>query len=138
MIEELLASDALAAAALWESVGLTRPWNDPVADFIRAIEGATSTVLGHREDNVLVGTVMVGSDGHRGWVYYLAVSPTHQGSGLGTLLMTSAEAWLRERGTGKIQLMVRHSNEKVLAFYEHLDYENSEVSVLAKWISPSA
>lgn len=138
MVEELVASDASAAAALWESVGLTRPWNDPVADFVRAIQGATSSVLGLRQDNELVGTVMVGSDGHRGWVYYLAVSPALQGSGLGTQLMTSAEAWLRERGTEKIQLMVRHTNEKVLAFYEHLNYEDAEVSVLAKWIAPNA
>ena len=138
MIEELTASDALAAAALWTSVGLIRPWNDPVADFTHAIQGATSTVLGLREDNELVGTVMVGSDGHRGWVYYLAVRSALQGSGLGALLMTSAEVWLRERGVEKVQLMVRHTSEEVLGFYEHLDYEIAEVSVLAKWISPHA
>jgi ribosomal protein S18 acetylase RimI-like enzyme len=138
MIEELLPNDAAAAAALWESVGLTRPWNDPVQDFTRALAGATSTVLGHRHDNELVGTVMVGSDGHRGWVYYLAVSPAHQGSGLGARLMASAETWLRERGDEKVQLMVRHTNEKALGFYEHLHYEDAEVSVLAKWISSNA
>lgn len=138
MIEELVTSDAVAAAALWESVGLTRPWNDPVEDFTRALHGATSTVLGLRQDNELLGTVMVGSDGHRGWVYYLAVSPAHQGSGLGALLMASAESWLRERGGEKIQLMVRHTNEKALGFYEHLHYEDAEVRVLAKWISSNA
>jgi len=138
MIEELVADDALEAAALWELVGLTRPWNDPVADFTRAMEGATSSVLGLRQDNELVGTVMVGSDGHRGWVYYVAVRPTLQGNGLGARLMAFAEAWFRERGIEKVQLMVRHSNERALGFYRHLEYEDAEVSVLKKWVSPAS
>jgi ribosomal protein S18 acetylase RimI-like enzyme len=136
MIEELAASDAPQAVAIWESVRLTRPWNDSFADFTRAIEGATSTVLGLRLGEELVGTVMVGSDGHRGWVYYLAVVPAHQGSGLGARLMASAEAWLRERGAVKVQLMVRDTNAEVMKFYAHLGYDDGEVSVLAKWISP--
>jgi ribosomal protein S18 acetylase RimI-like enzyme len=136
MIEVLVADDATSAAALWESVGLTRPWNDPLADFVRALSGATSTVLGLRDDGELVGTVMVGNDGHRGWVYYLAVRPALQGRGLGARLMRSAEEWLRERGVVKVQLMVRQTNVEVSAFYEHLGYENSDVSVLAKWLAP--
>lgn len=138
MIEVLVEDDAVAAAALWESVGLTRPWNDPLTDFARALRGAASTVLGLRHDGELVGTVMVGDDGHRGWVYYLAVSPAHQGRGLGARLMTSAEGWLKERGVVKVQLMVRETNQEVMAFYDHLGYEVSEVSVLAKWLSTRA
>jgi len=138
MIEVLVADDAQAAAALWASVGLTRPWNDPLADFARAVTGATSTVLGLRDDGELVGTVMVGNDGHRGWAYYLAVSPALRGRGLGALLMRSGEEWLKERGVVKIQLMVRQTKGEVHAFYEHLGYEISEVSVLAKWLLPPA
>jgi hypothetical protein len=72
-IEGLEPTDAADAAALWEATGLTTPWNDPLADFERALRGPTSAVLGMREDGRLVGTAMVGHDGHRGWVYYLAV-----------------------------------------------------------------
>jgi ribosomal protein S18 acetylase RimI-like enzyme len=50
--------------------------------------------------------------------------------------MRSAEEWLRERGVVKVQLMVRQTNVEVSAFYEHLGYENSDVSVLAKWLAP--
>lgn len=69
VIEELTSNDAADAIALWEEVGLTRPWNEPDADFAQAVQGSTSTVLGVRQENQLVGTAMVGYDGHRGWVY---------------------------------------------------------------------
>src|SRR5262249_54570623 len=77
-VEVLTNDDRVAAAELWAAVELTRPWNDPLVDFDRAIEGPTSTVLGLRDDGNIVGTVMVGHDGHRGWIYYLAVSPDRQ------------------------------------------------------------
>ena len=135
-IEELHSSDRPIATVLWREVGLTRPWNDAAFDFDRALQGETSTVLGARLDGELVGTVMVGHDGHRGWVYYLAVAPSCRGIGLGSQLMSAAEDWLRAKGAVKIQLMVRHSNEEVVAFYEHLGYEDAEVTVLSRWLVP--
>jgi ribosomal protein S18 acetylase RimI-like enzyme len=66
---------------------------------------------------------MVGSDGHRGWVYYLAVAPARRRAGLGRTMMDAAEAWLRARGAPKIQLMVREDNEAALGFYEALGLE---------------
>jgi ribosomal protein S18 acetylase RimI-like enzyme len=131
---QLAAVDREPAAELWTAAGLTRPWNDPLADFDRAIAGATSTVLGLRDGSELVGTVMVGHDGHRGWVYYLAVADSHQGRGLGSALMAAAEQWLRSRGAVKVQLMVRESNRDVVAFYARLGYQQDEVSVLARWL----
>ena len=75
-ISDLPADHTDDAVALWRETGLTRPWNDPYADLARALAGPTSTVLGAQDaDGCLVGTVMVGHDGHRGWVYYLAVRP---------------------------------------------------------------
>ena len=63
------------AVALWTEVGLTRPWNDPDEDLDRAVTGAASTILAQLDGGELLGTVMVGVDGHRAWMYYLAVSP---------------------------------------------------------------
>jgi hypothetical protein len=80
-IEELSSDHCGAAVALWNDSGLTRPWNDPVKDFDRALKGATSAVLGLVDAGELVGTAMVGHDGHRGWVYYLAVALGHEGDG---------------------------------------------------------
>ncbi len=133
-IRELERADASSAATLWTQAGLTRPWNDPEADFQRALSGMTSSVLGLKHDNELVGSVMVGYDGHRGWVYYLAVAEDHQGKGIGSELMRTAEEWLRERGAVKVQLMVRSQNELVLSFYEKVGYVISDVKVLSRWL----
>ena len=138
VIEELTPNDASDAIALWEMVGLIRPWNDPDVDFSRALHGTTSTVLGARETDGLVGTAMVGWDGHRGWVYYLAVAPSRQRQGIGAQLMTAAENWLRAEGAAKVQLMVRDTNDEARHFYERRGYEDSSVTVMARWLtSPS-
>lgn len=136
-IDVLPAERADAAVALWHAAGLTRPWNDPHADLRRALEGETSTVLAAQtDDGQLLGTVMVGHDGHRGWVYYLAVEPAARRSGLGRQLMHASELWLRERGVPKLNLMVRTTNSAVVAFYTSLGYEDGEVVVLGKLLDP--
>lgn len=78
---------------------------------------------------------MVGNDGHRGWVYYLAVAPDHQRQGVGRALMQASEAWLVERDVPKLNLMVRRGNEAVLAFYEALGYVDGAVVVLGKFLA---
>lgn len=131
-VVELGAPDADAAVALWQLTGLTRPWNDAHADFSRAVAGPSSAVLGLRRAGELVGTAMIGHDGHRGWVYYLAVAPSAQGGGLGRALMDACERWLVERGVPKLQFMVRTDNVGVLAFYDHLGYAPQDVVVLGR------
>ncbi len=133
-LRELTTADRERAASLWTESGLTRPWNDPAADFDRAIAGPTSVILGAFDGDALSGTVMVGHDGHRGWVYYLAVSPDRRRAGLGRRLMEDAERWLRQRGVVKLNLMVRHTNHEALSFYERLGYNDAEVTVLARWL----
>ena len=92
---EAQAEDAEAVIALWRACGLTRPWNDPAADFARAVEGPTSAVLLRREGDALAASVMVGFDGHRGWVYYLAVAPGRRRAG------SAGRRWRRPRpGSG--------------------------------------
>jgi ribosomal protein S18 acetylase RimI-like enzyme len=131
-IRDLTPANVEATTSLWREAGLTRPWNPPELDLHRALDGTTSTVLGAFDDDRLIGTVMVGHDGHRGWVYYLAVDESQRGTGLGRHLMTAAENWLREHGAVKVQLMVRSTNEEVLGFYEHLGYEDAHVQVRSK------
>ena len=123
------------AVGLWRTAGLTRPWNDPYADLARALASPSSTVLAAQDEaSRLLGTAMVGYDGHRGWVYYLAVRPESQRSGLGRALMQASEAWLRDRSVPKVNLMVRTTNSAVIAFYEALDYKDGEVVVLGKFL----
>ena len=131
-LRDIATADFDAVIALWDEAGLTRPWNPPAADLQRALDTSTSTVLGAFVDGRLVGTVMVGHDGHRGWVYYLAVTASERGTGLGRRLMQAAEAWLVEHGAVKLQLMVRESNAAVVGFYDRLGYTDADVRVLAK------
>ncbi|MFG1418486.1 GNAT family acetyltransferase [Xanthobacter sp. V0B-10] len=109
--------DIPALVALWERAGLTRPWNDPHADIALARRGPHSTILTGKAGGTLLGSVMVGHDGHRGWVYYLGVEPARQRQGLGSLLLTAAEDWLRARAVPKLMLLVRPDNADVRAFY---------------------
>jgi ribosomal protein S18 acetylase RimI-like enzyme len=133
-VRELIESDAASVVALWSEAGLTRPWNDAASDFQRAVRGTTSAVLGLNHDNELIGTVMVGHDGHRGWVYYLAVGKAHQREGIGTELMRAAEEWLYKMGAVKVQLMVRNENDSARIFYDRVGYETSDVKVLSRWL----
>ncbi len=72
-----------AVAALWRRVGLTTSYNDPRTDFDRARGGPSSDVLVATVGDTVVASVMVGHDGHRGWLYYVAVDPEVQGGGVG-------------------------------------------------------
>ena len=91
-------------------------------------------MLGALEAGGIVASVMVGVDGHRGWVYYLAVANDYRRRGLGTQLMHAAESWIAQHGAPKIQLMVRETNLQVVEFYEKLGYENAHTLVLGRWI----
>jgi ribosomal protein S18 acetylase RimI-like enzyme len=124
--------DRDAVVALWEATGLTRPWNDPCTDFDLALANVTSTILLGECAGTVCGSVMVGFDGHRGWVYYLATAPDWRGQGIGRLLMQAAEDWLKTLGSPKIQLMVRGDNRAARGFYDAIGYELQDVVTLGK------
>jgi ribosomal protein S18 acetylase RimI-like enzyme len=127
-------ADVAEVAALWQTCGLTRPWNDPAADIALARRGSNATVLIGRDGGLIVATVLAGHDGHRGWVYYLAVDPDHRHKGYGRVMMDAAEHWLRERGIEKLQLLVRPDNKSVKDFYQSLGYSEQERIIYAKWL----
>ncbi len=127
--------DRAIVVSLWQETGLTRPWNDPVADFDRAVAGPVSTVLVAVDEGRPVASAMVGFDGHRGWVYYVAVAPGRQGEGLGRAVMAAAETWLRDAGAPKVQLMVRRENAAAYGFYEALGYSDAETDVMGRWLA---
>jgi ribosomal protein S18 acetylase RimI-like enzyme len=80
------------------------------------------SVLVAEDDGAIVGSIMHGYDGHRGWLWGVAVAPSHRGRGLGAALVAAAEASLAARGCVKINLQVREGNAAVAAFYERLGY----------------
>jgi ribosomal protein S18 acetylase RimI-like enzyme len=131
-IEPLPTTMISAAAELWQTAGLTRPRNDPLDDLRRAMEGPGSAVLAGTQDGVLVCTAMVGHDGHRGWVYYLAVSPDARGCGHGQTMMRACEAWLAACGVPKLCLMIRAKNAGARGFYSTLGYGTDDVIVMSR------
>jgi ribosomal protein S18 acetylase RimI-like enzyme len=119
--------DREALVWLWSLCGLIRPWNDPYRDIDRKLtwDGPNLVVLEDADE--LIGSVMVGYEGHRGWVNYLAVHPSHQRQGLGRLLMDEAERRLRELGCAKVNLQIRTSNEAAAEFYRRIGYAVDDV-----------
>lgn len=126
--------DQSAVVDLWRACGLVTSYNDPAADFTFATAGACSEVLVGEDDGAIRASVMVGHDGHRGWLYYVASDPHSRGAGFGRQIVAAGESWLRERGVAKVQLLVRETNTKVVAFYEHLGFEVTPRVVMAKWL----
>lgn len=122
--------------ALWNECGLTRPWNDPHKDIARKLTEQPELFLVGTEQNSIVASAMAGFDGHRGWVYYLAVSPKHQAKSLGRKLMQEIERLLLERGCPKINLQVRSSNSGAVEFYRRLGYVQDDVVSLGKRLIP--
>lgn len=74
------------------------------------------------ENGTVLGTIMAGYDGHRGWLYSVAVHPLHRKQGIGSVLVKHAENQLVKRGCMKINLQIMEGNESVAAFYETLGY----------------
>jgi ribosomal protein S18 acetylase RimI-like enzyme len=137
-IADIADADVEVVIALWQRCGSTRPWNDPAADIALARRGPNSTVLVGRDGDRVVASVMVGHDGHRGWVYYVTVDPDRRHQGFGRSIMNAAEAWLRARGILKLQLMVRKDNAKVHSFYRSIGYYEQETVTFAKWLDGRA
>ena len=125
-------ADIADVITLWELCGLTRPWNDPASDIALARRGENSTVLVGRDGSAIVATAMVGHDGHRGWVYYVAVDPDRRKRGYGRMIMTAVEDWLRQAGIPKLQLLVRRENVKAGAFYQSIGFAESSSIMFAK------
>jgi ribosomal protein S18 acetylase RimI-like enzyme len=134
-IRSATSGDEDALTALWQACGLTVPHNDPVRDFRFARGKPGSDILVADEDGI-IGSVMVGHDGHRGWLYYVSVATSHRRQGVGRALVRAAEQWLAEHGVAKAQLMVRETNSQAAEFYQRLGYELMPRINLQKWLKP--
>ncbi|HEX3150341.1 MAG TPA: GNAT family acetyltransferase [Gemmataceae bacterium] len=132
MIRAYQATDEQVVIDLWTRCGLTRPWNDPHKDIARKLAVRPEWFLVAEEAGNVVATVMIGYDGHRGWVYYLGVDPAMQRGGIGRALMAEAERLLRLEGCPKINLQVRTSNVAVIEFYRRLGFAIDDVASMGK------
>jgi ribosomal protein S18 acetylase RimI-like enzyme len=122
-IREFRDGDRDAIIALWRDCDLTRPWNPPERDIELCRRSGHGTLFVAEAEGSIVGTIMAGHDGHRGWVYYVAVARSRRRDGLGRALMKHAENFLAAQGVPKIMLLIRETNGAVAAFYERLGYQ---------------
>lgn len=116
--------DEPAVIRLWSEVlPKTAPHHDATKSLKQKLAHDRELILVATIDDRVIGAVMGGFDGHRGWIYSLAVDSSHRRQGIGTALVRQMESLLRQRGCLKLNLQVRASNAQVIAFYEELGFE---------------
>ena len=121
-------ADTDAVIDLWNLADLTRPNNDPSLDIKRKMNDSPWGFLVAMEGKTIIGSIMVGYDGHRGWINYLACHPNHRRRGVAKSLMNEAKKLLLERGCPKISLQVRSGNESAVKFYASIGYLEDNVT----------
>ncbi|MDE0725160.1 MAG: GNAT family acetyltransferase [Alphaproteobacteria bacterium] len=132
-------ADQAAVAELWQRAGLMQnPLNDPVRDIAFCVAGGHGEILVLEDAGIIVATVMVGQDGHRGWIHYLAVEPERQGEHLGLRIVRAAEDRLKEQGVPKVHLMVRGSNTEAVGFYQRQGYRVEPVTTMSRRLDGQA
>ena len=134
-IRQFVSSDQNDLVKLWSVCGLLRSWNDPLEDIRLCVRTPSSELVVAEFEDQLIGSAMLGHDGHQGWVYYLAVHSNWQRNGIGRSLMVYAESWMSERQVPKIQAMIRADNLLVRGFYRRLGYQDDDVQVVEKFLN---
>jgi len=120
LIRKYKPTDEQKVIDLWSECNLVFPWNNPKRDIERKLNDSPDLFFVGELDGEILACCMSGYDGHRGWIYYLAVKPEH------------AEIKLESLGCPKINLMVRIANEGVFSFYQKIGYMDDPVAVLSK------
>ena len=132
-LRDFVPDDADAVVRLWTDCGLTRPWNDPHKDIQRKLADRNGSFwVAEDPSGAIMAAVMIGYDGHRGTINYLAVAEAWRRSGFGVHIMAQAEAFLIAQGCPKVSFCVRKDNAAVLAFYDGLGYQADDVHFLGK------
>jgi ribosomal protein S18 acetylase RimI-like enzyme len=131
------AGDTDAVVALWQEAfpeyrDVTRPQRNPHLSIANKMATQPELFFVAELDGRVVGTVMSGYDGHRGWMYSLAVDTTQRRLGIGKQLVAHAEAALTARGCPKVNLQVLSAKEDIRAFYEAIGYRADPVISLGK------
>jgi len=129
-------SDKKKVIELWQECGLVVPWNDPQRDIERKLSVQPELFLVGLINDEIISTAMAGYDGHRGWVYYLAVKPRYQQQEIGKQMMKETEIRLFELGCPKLNIMIRTTNLEVVNFYKSIGYKIDAVTSFGKRLEP--
>ena len=132
LIRSYTPADEDAVVALWDRCGLTRPWNDPRKDIARKLALQREMFFVATVGETLVGTLMAGYEGHRGWLNYLGVDPARRRQGIARRLVAEAEHTLLVLGCPKVNLQVRAGNAEAVGLYTALGYQMDDVVSLGR------
>ena len=135
LIRPYVPNDFAAVTKLWDATGISIHYNDPAKDIPRMLATRDCQLYVGTEDDRVIASIMVGHEGHRGWLYKLAVLPEFRGKGLGRDLVQQAERWLVARGVPKVNLMIRDTNIRVREFYQRLGYDVAARTVMERWLN---
>ncbi|TWT46379.1 Acetyltransferase YpeA [Thalassoglobus neptunius] len=134
-VRKYQSSDRNAVVLLWNVVfPNSTGHNDPDASIDRKCAHDDGLFFVAEDSGEVVGTAMGGYDGHRGWIYSLAVLPTRQRQGIGRLLIQHTEGALAQLGCPKVNLQVRSDNAEIVEFYHSLGYETEQRVSMGKRI----
>ncbi len=122
--------------SLWHGCGLSRPWNDPTSDIMLAFNAKECEIFIGEINSNIMASAMCGFDGHRGWIYYVAVDEKHRKLGYSKQMVAAAEQYLKSHGYPKIQLMIRNDNINVQDIYAKLVYKKEDCVLMSKWLKP--
>ena len=136
-IRSFVIEDTDAVLEVWSLAGITTPQRNPRADIQKKLRHSPESFFVGTFEGKVVATVMVGYDGHRGWIYKLAVKPDLQRKGIGRQMMEHAESWFRQQGCLRVRLEVEEARADVARFYEKLGYEVRPLISMAKWFRVS-
>jgi ribosomal protein S18 acetylase RimI-like enzyme len=132
-IRPYTSKDQAQVVALWSEVFKDDPpWNEPISMIRRKLTVQPELFLVAAIDGQVVGTVMAGFDGVRGWIHHLAVQSPFRRQGIAKALMRAVEKGLEIADCPKVNLQVRPTNKEVIAFYRSLGYEIEERASLGK------
>ncbi|HVX76744.1 MAG TPA: GNAT family acetyltransferase [Bradyrhizobium sp.] len=110
--------------ALWkDAFPNDNPWNVASVAIPEKTRFQPDLILVALDGDLVVGSVMAGYDGHRGWISRIAVLKSHQKKGVGEALIFAVEERLAALGCIKVNLQVLESNSAVVAFYERSGYQ---------------
>lgn len=135
LIRPYVPADFGALVALWDEAGILVAYNDPAEELPRLLLQRNCQMLLGEVAGDVIGSILVGHDGLRGWIYKLAIARSARGKGFGRELVRYAERWLLARGMPKCNLMVRAGNTDVVRFYERLGYVTAGHAVMGHWLA---
>ena len=136
-IRPFVIEDTDGVLDVWSLAGMTTPERNPRADIQKKLRHSPESFFVGTFEGKVVATVMVGYDGHRGWIYSLAVRPDLQRKGIGSQMMEHAENCLRQHGCPRAKLQIDEARSDVAGFYKKLGYEVQPLVSMAKWFRVS-